>query len=189
MLDEGCSISTVDLAGSVCGVGDTRGHIVMDFKEAGRSMRSLYQAYQPPKVLILDYFWLQQGYYETNYGENWCEKVCMLFNARQWRNLDVVILPVGVHRDDSMRAQMRKMKGNAATANHFVMSNEEALQWHPLVAHTVKVDSVLDQKIGEGRCHEVQIERCDGFCVIMRPNMTQKEAKSILARFCPNNTH
>jgi hypothetical protein len=186
MLDAGLSISTVDLCGGVSGVGDTRGHIVMDFKEAGRSMRSLFQAYQPPKLLILDYFWLQQNYYESNYGENWCEKVSMLFKARQWNNLDIVILPIG-SSDDSMRLQMKKMRGNVTTSNHFVMSNAEALRWNPLVCHTVKVDSRLDEFIGEGRCHQVQIERCNGFCVIIRPQMTREEAKAILSRFCPVN--
>jgi hypothetical protein len=157
------------------------GHTCVDFKH-NRGIKTLLQL-PAPKVLLLDYFWLQKGYYKSNYGDNWPAKVSLLFNCSQWANLAVVILPIGVDFDDAMWTQMEEMKTREATANHFVMTNEEAMEWHPLVAHTVKVDAEL-HAMGNGRHHEVQITRCDGFCVIMRCGLDRESCIDMLTRLC-----
>jgi hypothetical protein len=157
------------------------GHVGCNFKTS-RGIKALLEL-PAPKVLLLDYFWLQKDYYTTNYGDNWQTKVEMLFNCSQWTNLAVVILPIGVDAGDSMRTQMVAMTNSKATANHFVMTNEEALKWHPLVAHTVKVDAELHE-MGNGRQHQGQITRCDGFCVIMRCGLDRKDCIDMLSRLC-----
>lgn len=161
LMDEGWSVSSVDMWNHQ----DTTGHITMNFKSL-RAIRRLIKEYPAPRVLVLDYFWLQQNYYEENYGENWAKKAKMLFE--EWSGLEAIVLPIDdpKTRSSSMRKQLKQLD---ASLSHIEIGPDDDV--HPLVRCTRRSESAL-AAIDPGRTHDAQKWRISGFALIFRVDVS-----------------
>lgn len=160
MMGAGWSVVSSDL-----GHASTEAHINMDF--AGlRAMRRLVRDYPGPRVVALDYFWLQQGYYEARYGENWPEKCAVLLDG--FPSLEAIFLPIDapVGRESSMRKQLRRL-GQGMT--YIELDADDRA--NPLTRHTMRVTRQLEA-LHPGRTHAAQKWRIDGFAMITRAGDT-----------------
>lgn len=157
VMDEGWSVSSVDIWNHQ----DTTGHITMNFKSL-RAIRRLIKEYPAPRVLVLDYFWLQQNYYEENYGENWAKKAKALFE--RWSRLEAIVLPIDdpETRASSMRKQLKHLD---ASLSYVELGPDDDA--HPLVRCTRRSESAL-AAIDPGRTHDAQKWRISGFALIFR---------------------
>jgi hypothetical protein len=122
-----------------------------------------------PKILMLDYFWLQPGYYEERYGMNFLSskvdsdvgsKIRELFISHQCQ---VMLLPC-----DS-RGAVREMYKHSfddrpdCVCIDFV-DERDGLKHHPLVRATRHIDSDLKElakrvQHSKGRWHDMQMLR------------------------------
>ena len=129
-------------------------HVSANFK---KTLRDIVKR-TDPKVVMLDYFWLQPGYYEERYGMNWLSsKIRELFVSYK---CEVLLLPV-----DSRGAVKRMYDGSfadrpAGIAVDFV-SEADGLKHHPLVRATRKIDGdlrSLAERVthAKGRWHDMQ---------------------------------
>ena len=140
-------------------------HISANFK---KTLREILRG-RNPKVLMLDYFWLQPGYYEERYGMNFLSskvdsdvgsKIRELFISHQCQ---VMLLPC-----DS-RGAVREMYKNSfddrpdCVCIDFV-DERDGLKHHPLVRATRHIDSELKDlakrvQHSKGRWHDMQMLR------------------------------
>jgi hypothetical protein len=126
--------------------------------------RSLIDALaRAPSVLLLDYFWLQCNYYESNYGMNWLSTKCHAAFA-PGSSVDAMILPVDV--GGNMRAMLTTHPTLPNGVTMELISAVEAEQHHPLVRATLSINSKLinlsdNHDTCRGRFHEAQIHRLD----------------------------
>ena len=162
LMDEGWSVCSVDKWNHRDTPGDTIGHITMDFKGL-RAIQRLIDDYPAPRLLVLDYFWLQQNYYAEAYGENWHRKAKLLLDG--WSGLHAVLLPIDDPRGraSSMRQQLKKLDSSLA-----FLELEKDDDSNPLVRCTKAVGHKL-QCINQGRrTHDAQKWRIAGFALIFR---------------------
>lgn len=132
-------------------------------------------------MIVLDYFWLQEGYYNTRYGTNWAKKVSLLFGHPE---TIAVLLP------DDKYGEMSKMRdGDSGIDKYFTvleLDKAKSELLNPLVFATVACKDELyriDHTLYKGRNHEGQWPRLKGYCAIFRCEMTHKEAWSFLESF------
>jgi hypothetical protein len=129
---------------------------------------------------MLDYFWLQPGYYEERYGMNWLtSKIRELFVSHA---CNVMLLPV-----DSRGAVKRMYDGSFADRPNNVrveyVSEADGLKHHPLVRATRYIDADL-RKLGDrvthakGRWHDMQklrLNQAEPFLVVYRAGLDWKK--------------
>jgi hypothetical protein len=161
LMDEGWSVCSVDKWNHRDTPGDTIGHITMDFKGL-RAIQRLIDDYPAPRLLVLDYFWLQQNYYAEAYGENWHRKAKLLLDG--WSGLHAVLLPIDDPRGraSSMRQQLKKLDSSLAFLE--LGKDDDS---NPLVRCTKAAGRAL-QRIDCGRTHDAQTWRIAGFALIFR---------------------
>lgn len=187
MMADDWSIATADDHGYF----NTIGHVTIKFKQQA-AIERLMRDYPHAQAYMLDYFWLQVGYYEDNYGENWPEKAAAIF-ASGWRPR-VVVLPIDKVEDprrqkSSMREQMKRL-GSLGLSSFEIGVDDEL---HPLVRSSMRVEDALFDRmdgvegessamadfadvtrkqarelIQQGRVHSAQTWRIDGFVAIVR---------------------
>ena len=122
-----------------------------------------------PKILMLDYFWLQHGWYEKRYGMNWLSsKVTELFVSDACQ---VMLIPVDSPVDsrvDSVSAVDKMFEASKSDCPNTVeieyVSEVDALEHHPLVRATRHIDAQLKELAerkshATGRWHDAQMER------------------------------
>ena len=168
----GWNVCSVDLSG----FENTHGHISANFTTL-RGIKSIIKAtqYEQPNIIILDYFWLQQNYYEERYGEDWPEKCRLFFD--KYSNLQCVFLPIDnpKTRQSSMVQQMERMHGDI---QYFTVDVDSHL--NPLVKFTMQSNDICDMFRREGRTHESQKFRISGFCVVHRSCTPKEQILSFL---------
>ena len=132
-----------------------------------------------PKILMLDYFWLQPGYYEERYGMNWLtSKIRELFVSHACQ---VMLIPV-----DSRGAVDEMFNGSfddrPNTVDIEYVSEVDAVKHHPLVRATRHIDlqlKNLSERVchAKGRWHDMQMQRLKAgppFVVVFRKGVDWK---------------
>lgn len=151
-------------------------HVSANFK---RTLKDVIRD-KRPKLVMLDYFWLQPGYYEERYGMNWLtSKIRELFVSHA---CNVMLLPV-----DSRGAVKRMYDGSFADRPNNVrveyVSEADGLKHHPLVRATRYIDADL-RKLGDrvthakGRWHDMQklrLNQPEPFLVVYRAGLDWKK--------------
>ncbi|KAH8091508.1 RNA uridylyltransferase [Aureococcus anophagefferens] len=100
-------------------------HVAANFK---KSLRDIIKN-TDPKVLMLDYFWLQPGYYEERYGMNWLQsKIRELFVSYR---CEVLLLPVD-SRGAVRRMHDASFDDRPAGIEIEFVSEADGLKHHPL---------------------------------------------------------
>ena len=129
-------------------------HVAANFK---KSLRDIIKN-TDPKVLMLDYFWLQPGYYEERYGMNWLQsKIRELFVSYR---CEVLLLPVD-SRGAVRRMHDASFDDRPAGIEIEFVSEADGLKHHPLVRATRHIDADLRALSGrvthaKGRWHDMQ---------------------------------
>ena len=171
-LNDGWSVCSVDLQGHQ----NTLGHISANFTTQ-RGIKSIIRSCEgmPPSIIILDYFWLQQNYYEERYGEDWPEKCKLLF--ANFSALRAVILPIDNpdSRPSSMLRQRRRFGGELA---YFEISADDA-DLNPLVRYTLASNDT-DSIFQHDRSHAAQKWRIRGFYVVHRASDARTNVETAL---------
>lgn len=143
-----------------------------------KSLREIVKG-RDPKVVMMDYFWLQPGYYEERYGMNFLDsKVRELFVSHDCK---VMLLPVDSR--GAVRAMYDGSFADRPTGDYSVkidfVSESDGLRHHPLVRATRHIDAELRDlakrvKHSKGRWHEMQMLRLaypDPFLVVYRAGL------------------
>ena len=169
---------------------DTRGgravtHVSAHFR---RSLNDVLAV--APSVLLLDYFWLERGYYEHAYGMNWLNSKLRAAFAPS-SPVQLMILPIdrgdaknGV--DDASGGCISRMRAGMpplppGVAIEYVHVGDALV--HPLVKATLQCDDALrtlaeTHAHAHGRCHEGQIHRLSRttpFLVVRRTECKWRE--------------
>jgi hypothetical protein len=108
-------------------------------------------------VILLDYFWLERSYYESNYGMNWLDTKCHDAFA-PGSSTEVMILPADSSGNMCHMLKSRPPLPKGVTIEH--ISAADAELHHPLVLATLDIDDEL-KLVARGRFHEVQVKRLD----------------------------
>jgi hypothetical protein len=119
---------------------------------------------EEPRVLLLDYFWLATGYYESNYGTNWLS--AKLHEALVIGSVDVMILPEDTSDSLATMAAAAKSRSKfppTGVAMEYLTA-AEAEKHHPLVVATLAIDNDLKglwhkNQSARGRYHDGQMSR------------------------------
>lgn len=151
-------------------------HVSANFK---RTLKDIVRN-KRPKLVMLDYFWLQPGYYEERYGMNWLtSKIRELFVSHA---CNVMLLPV-----DSRGAVKLMYDGSFADRPNNVcveyVSEADGLNYHPLVRATRYIDADLRNLSNrvthaKGRWHDMQklrLNQLEPFLVVYRVGLDWKK--------------
>jgi len=151
-------------------------HVSANFK---RTLKDVIRD-KRPKLVMLDYFWLQPGYYEERYGMNWLtSKIRELFVSHA---CNVMLLPV-----DSRGAVKRMYDGSFSDRPNNVcveyVSEADVLKYHPLVRATRHIDTDLRKlsnrvNHAKGRWHDMQklrLNQLEPFLVVYRAGLDWKK--------------
>lgn len=106
-------------------------------------------------IVLLDYFWLQHGYYKVRYGITWAVPGGQVEYLLTKTNVNQVILPLDTSHDliQSIEANENFLK-NFCTVKYW--SHQEAINQHPLVRSDQCVDTAIPKD--RGSCTD-QLER------------------------------
>lgn len=140
-------------------------HISANFK---KTLKEILRG-RNPKILMLDYFWLQPGYYEQRYGMNFLQssvdsnvgsKIRELFISHQCQ---VMLLPCDSRGSVTEMYEASFDDRPDCVCIEFV-SEVDALKHHPLVRATRHIDDELRAladrvQHSKGRWHEMQMLR------------------------------
>ena len=147
-----------------------------------------------PSVLLLDYFWLERGYYEHAYGMNWLSsKLRSAFAPSS--PVQLMILPVDRGDannivDDASGGCIARMRAGMPPLPPGVtieyVHDDDALI-HPLVKATLRCDDALrtlaeTHAHAHGRCHEGQIHRLSRASPFLVVRRTECEWRGWLGR-------
>jgi hypothetical protein len=105
---------------------------------------------QETTLIMFDYFWLQEGYFNDRYGSKWCSsggQLDYLLNHNNHNNVETVILPL-----DLSNELQGQIDNNIAFLESFCtiqyLSHEAAKVSHPLVHSDQKVDTQIPEERG-----------------------------------------
>lgn len=170
------SVCSVDLSGSQ----NSYGHISSNFKTMRgingiiKSIQNKHNPSPEPKIIALDYFWLQNPiYYTERYGEDWPEKSQVLFTA--FKSLIAIILPIDDFEPSSMIQQMQRIR-SIPSLTFFTITKDDPI--NPLVYYTLQSND-KDHYFAD-RSHSAQRWRISGFVVLHRNDMTENDVKKYI---------
>jgi hypothetical protein len=149
------------------------GFLSTDFKHLRR--QSTIFALQDPTLIVLDYYWLENAYYFHNYGINWDRKSEDLF--ARYPNLEMIVLPITASSSPSDSGYPWEHKWRDSFEHlSFYMDNGLSERLHPLVVATLHEDAE-EALCGIRRTHDSQIQRVNGFMVILRTKTKCRNGK------------
>lgn len=134
------------------------GNMPAEFKQSVTSILNDVKSHQP-KIIVLDYNWLEKDYYELRYGLNWEEKVRECFDTLS--ELRHCILPCDRFGELKQMFKITTSKSfdmpiptNTKLHCH-LLTESEAVKCHPLVVAT----RLVKDKLEEQRVYEPQRAR------------------------------